>query len=166
MNTDSVIKRLKGISIFAEIKNKKNSLEQLSRIIKIEKFKPNSYIIKEGEYGDSMYILNKGTVNIVKKTLSNDSFVVDILHENRNVFFGEIALMDNELRSASVIARTPTECYVIKKKDFEKLCKNNPELGYYIIKEIAKSLSARLRKLSQDNVNLITAIIGNEKDSE
>lgn len=166
MNIENIIKRLKGISIFAEIKNKKDFLEHLSSIIKIENFKANSYIIKEGEYGDKMYILNKGTVNVVKKTISNDSFVMDILQENRNVFFGEIALMDNELRSASVIAQTPTECYVIKKKDFEKLCKSNPELGYYIIKQIAKSLSARLRKLSQDNVSLITAVIGNEESFE
>lgn len=158
----NIIERLKGISIFADIRDNEKILEKISRIIKTESYKSGECIIVEGEVGDKMYILNKGSVKIEKKTLYNDSFVVDILYENMNVFFGEIALMDNDFRSATVAAVTDTECYVIKKDDFENLCSENPEIGYYIIKEIAKSLALKFRKINQDNVNLINAIISDE----
>lgn len=158
----NIIERLKRISIFSDIRDNDKILEKISRIIKTENYKSGECIIIEGEVGDKMYILNKGSVKIEKKTLYNDSFVVDILYENMNVFFGEIALMDNDLRSATVAAVTDTECYVIKKDDFEILCRENPEIGYYIIKEIAKSLALKFRKINQDNVNLINAIISDE----
>ncbi len=161
----NIIERLKTISLFSEIKNNDTALKKIGNIIRKENIAAGSCIIKEGEVGDKMYILNKGTVKIEKKTLANDSFTVDILHDNMNIFFGEIALMDNDLRSASVIAVNDCECYVINKDDFDKLCKNNPEIGYYIIKEIAVSLSSKFRKITQDNVNLIDAIIRDDNEN-
>ncbi len=160
----NIIERLKTISIFSDIKDNSLILEKISSIIKTENYKTGESIIIEGEVGDKMYILNKGSVKIEKKTLYKDSFVVDILYDNMNVFFGEIALMDNDLRSATVVALTDTECYIIKKDDFENLCTEKPEIGYYIIKEIAKSLALKFRKINQDNVNLINAIISDEND--
>ncbi len=161
----NIIDRLKTISLFADIRDDDEMLTKICTIIKKENFKAGACIIKEGEIGDKMYILNRGSVKIEKQTIYNDSFVVDILHDDMNIFFGEIALMDNDFRSASVVAFTDTECFVIKKGDFEKLCRENPEIGYYIIKEIAKSLSLKFRKINQDNVNLINAIIRDENDS-
>jgi CRP-like cAMP-binding protein len=160
----NIIERLKTISLFSGIKNNDDMLAKISGIIKKENYKEGSCIIREDEVGDKMYILNKGTVKIEKNTLYKDSFVIDILRDDMNVFFGEIALMDNELRSASVISVTETECFVIKKCDFEKFCSDNPGIGYYIIKEIAKSLSLKFRKINQDNVNLINAIICDENE--
>ncbi len=160
----NIIERLKTISIFSDIKDNDSMLEKISGIITTENYKSGDCIIIEGEVGDKMYILNKGSVKIEKKTLYNDSFVVDILHDNMNVFFGEIALMDNDFRSATVAVVTDTECYVIKKDDFEKLCSENPEIGYFIIKQIAKSLALKFRKINSDNVNLINAIISDENE--
>jgi CRP/FNR family transcriptional regulator, cyclic AMP receptor protein len=106
-----------------------------------------------------MYILNSGSVKVEKFTLDKEKFTVVNLKDDMNVFFGEVALMDNDLRSASVYAITAIECFVIKKEDFEKLCDDNNTIGYYITKEIAKSLSLRLRRVTMDNVNLIAALI-------
>jgi CRP/FNR family transcriptional regulator, cyclic AMP receptor protein len=161
-DNQEIVSKLGKISIFSGIFNKKNDLEKIAAIIKIEHFKAGSFIIVEGEYGDKMYVLNKGEVRIEKKTLSNDRFTVISLKDDMNVCFGEIALMDNDLRSASVLALKETECFVITKKDFEKLCESNPEIGYLIIREIAKSLSIRLRKATLDNVNLIAALLNDE----
>ncbi len=160
-----IIIRLQKISLFSSIKNNEDALNKIAKIIKIENFSQSNTIIKEGDIGDKMYILNRGEVKIEKKTLSNDQFTVVILKQDQNVFFGEIALMDNDLRSASVIAMTDIECYTIKKDDFEDLCKNNPEIGYHIIKEMAKSLSVRIRKATLDNANLIEALVSDEISS-
>lgn len=157
-----IIERLQTISLFSEIKNNSAALEKVAATIKVEKFAPNTYIIREGETGDKMYILNKGTVRIEKSTLDKDTFTLVNLRDTMNVFFGEVALMDSDVRSASIITLVPTECYVIKKSDFDKLCESHPEIGYYIVKEVAILLSGRLRKTTQDNVNLIGALVSDD----
>lgn len=156
---EDIINRLSKLSLFSEIKDDRDALIKIASVIKTERFKPNANVIKEGDIGDKMYILNAGTVRIEKQTLSGDTFPVANLSEKMNVFFGEVALMDNDVRSASVSAISEVECFVISKKEFDKICDNDPRIGYYIFKEIAKTLSNRLRKSTLDNINLIAALI-------
>ena len=159
MEKTDIIKKLSNISLFKAFKDDEEALKRIAGIIRIEKFKKDSYVISEGDTGDKMYILNKGTVRIDKKTLANDSFTVVNLSENMHVFFGELALIDNDVRSASVYALNDLECFVFNKTDFERLAEENPKIGYVITKEIAKSLSTRLRKETLDKINLIDALV-------
>jgi CRP/FNR family transcriptional regulator, cyclic AMP receptor protein len=156
---NSVINRLERISLFAHLKTDKTALEKIAALIKTRAFPPKSFIIHEGENGNAMYILNRGAVRVEKKTLSKDKFTVVNLMDDMNVFFGEMALMDDDVRSASVYAVTPVECYEIRKADFERLCEANPRIGYYVCREIAKSLAGRLRKTTSDSATLIAALI-------
>ena len=160
----NIIERLENVSLFNGIKNDKTALQKIAAIIKIENYPANTYIIKEGESGNKMFILDRGKVRVEKSTLANDTYTVVNLTDDMNAFFGEIALMDNDVRSASVYTLTDSECYVIKKDDFDKLCENNNNIGYYIIKEIAKSLSVNLRKMTIDRANLIHALVNNDRD--
>lgn len=157
-----IINRLTRISLFARFREDEAVLKQIAAIISAEKFKAGAYILREGEEGDKMYILNKGEVRVEKKTLAGDPFTVMNLRDDMNVFFGEVALMDNDLRSASIRALTETECYVLRKTDFEKFCEENTRAGYYIIRAIAKSLAMRMRKVTSDNINLIDALVADE----
>ncbi|HON55880.1 MAG TPA: cyclic nucleotide-binding domain-containing protein [bacterium] len=157
-----IIERLSKLSLFNNLKNDKELLAKIATIMTTEKFMPGKYIIKEGDTGDKMFILNKGTVRVEKKTLAGDKFTVVVLSDYMNIFFGELALMDNDVRSASVVADTDVECYSIKKDDFEKFCEEHPLLGYNITKEIAKLMSARLRKSTVDTIYLIDAFVNEE----
>lgn len=162
MNIKNVIERLKKISLFNAIKDNDEILKKVATIIKVEKFPANSYIIKEGQEGDKMYILNKGSARVEKNTLSKDKFIVSNLRDDMNIFFGEVSLMDNDLRSASIYTITDAECFIITKDDFDKFCEENPHIGYHITKEIAKLLSSRLRRISGDNMILIEALVKGE----
>lgn len=150
--------RLKKISLFKAIKNEEESLLKIKDIIVEKQYPQDSFIIKEGEIGDCMYILNKGKISIEKKTLMGDTFSLAKLSEEQNFYFGEQALLDNDSRSASVRAITDTKCFMIKKDDFNKFCEENPYIGYLIIKDIAISLAAKLRKTTDDNLTLINAL--------
>lgn len=160
---DYIVSRLQNISIFGALKNDEVLLIQIAGIMKIEKFNPNTYIIHEGEIGNKMYILNKGKVKVERNTPSKDQFTVAILDDSMNVCFGELALMDNDVRSASVLSVTETECYVINKLDFEKICEHNPKIGYLVMREIGRALSQRFRKSASDNMQLIEALIKEEE---
>lgn len=155
----NIITRLQKLSLLVNLKEDADALKKIAAIVKPERFPAKSYIIKENDDGEQMFILNKGTVRVEKDTLSKDRFTVVNLKDEMNIFFGELALLDSDSRSASVYAVTDVECYVIKKNDFERLCVDDPRIGYYIIKEMAKSLSTRLRKMTVNNVNLIAALV-------
>jgi CRP-like cAMP-binding protein len=106
-----------------------------------------------------MYILNQGRVRIEKDTLEKERYTVATLTHKMNVFFGEIALMDNDIRSATVITETDCECYVIKQEDFENLGNQQPHIGLAITREIAKIICSRLRKSNQEYINLFEALV-------
>ena len=155
-----MMQKLKTIHLFSKLKNDEDSLKKISGIITVEKISSGKYIINEGEIGNKMYILYSGVVRVEGKTISNDKFTMAKFQNN--FIFGESALMDNEVRSASIFAETDCECYVIKNDDFERLCEENPHIGYKIIKEIARSLITRLKKTNLDKLNLIYALIGDD----
>lgn len=154
-----IIRRLRRISLFQRFQDDPAALEKIASGFRIRNYPPQAYILHEGESGTDMFILNRGTVRVEKRTLSDDKFTVVNLRDDMDVFFGEIALLDSDVRSASVLALTPVECYIIHKEDFEHLCEANPRIGYYVIREIAKSLAGRLRKTTADSAALIAALI-------
>jgi CRP-like cAMP-binding protein len=162
---NEIIRRLESISLFQHLKADGPALEKIAALIRPETFPADSYIIREGENGNAMYILNRGTVRVEKRTLADDHYTVVNLKDDMNVFFGEVALMDNDTRSASVFATTAVECYVVRKADFERLCEADPRIGYYVVREIAKSLASRLRKTTADSVALIAALVHDDDDA-
>jgi len=156
---EKIIDRLRKISIFQRFKEDRSALDIISGVVKLCNFKSGDFIIKEGDQGDVMFILNDGRVSIEKKTLHNDSYTVVKLTGEMNVFFGELALMDDDVRSASVIAESDCECLCIKKEEFDLMGDKHPEIGLYITREIAKILAGRLRNSSRDSIILLGALV-------
>jgi len=68
-------------------------------------------------------------------------------------------LMDNDIRSATVITETECECFVIKQEDFEALGNQQPHIGLAITREIAKIICSRLRKSNREYINLFEALV-------
>ena len=154
-----VLERLKKIDLFNDFKEDEERLKNVSRYMKVEKFSANEDIIKEGEMGDKLYVLNKGTVRILKKTLNNEKYTVTLLVSDANIFFGEVALIDSDKRSATVSAETNCEVYSIDRKSFIDLCENDPLMGYKITFQIAKRISSSLRKMNTDVLTLFEALV-------
>lgn len=159
-----IIERLKKISIFQDIQENESALSQIADLITVKTFNKNDKIITEGEPGHEMYILNQGWVRVEKNTVSADKYTVVLLEDKQNIFFGELALVDSDLRSATVVAMDATECYVISQENIDKLSAQSPLVAYYIIKRVAKIISERLRKTNTDIVTLFEAFIKELED--
>lgn len=154
--------RIKQISLFSHLKENEHLIDNLLEIITEKSYPKGTYIIREDEIGDTMFILSEGNVVVEKKTRFGDEFPVIKLSDKMNVFFGELALLDSDHRSASVIAETNTVCYLIKRVDFDRFCENHPQLGYHIVREIAITLAHNLRKTTHDKTYLIDALCNQE----
>ena len=154
------IEKLKAIPLFAQIKDDPKSMELLADICKPRRYKSGDEIIKEGNTGDEMFIVMSGGVEIFKRTRAGDNYTVVRLMAEHNVFIGELALIDDDTRSATVVASCDSDFLVIQKKDFLALGNDHPNIGLPITRAIAKILSGRLRKTTQDMLTLFDALVG------
>jgi len=163
MNQNEIINKLKKIPLFSGISDNSDSMSEVSRICTIRKFKKDELIIKEGEIGSEMFIVYDGSVEIVKKTRAGDDYTVVKLKAEHNVFFGEMALIDDDKRSATVFSSEDSVFIVIEKDDFEKLGNRHPEIGLPVTRIILKTLASRLRKTNEDMLTLFDALVNEIK---
>jgi CRP-like cAMP-binding protein len=165
MDEGSMIEKLRRIELFQGIKKDDERLSKLAGIVSVRQCNAGENIITEGEAGSELYILNKGAVDVLKRTLDNDVYTIVTLTDSEDVFFGELALMDEELRSASVTANSHCEFLVIKREDFNRLGEEDPWLGLSVTRAIGRALSRRLRKTDDDLITLFEALVGEVAES-
>ena len=96
-------------------------------------------IFNEGDPGESLCVLTKGKVGIYK----NDK-LLSTLAQGRS--FGEIALIDHEPRSATVVSIGNSQFVTINRANFERLSQEHPALALQFVTKIACLLSQRLRQ--------------------
>jgi len=137
-----MIETLRGIHIFAGISEE--CLEYLSSVMQPIPFKAGEEIIKEGETGKSMYMIESGSVEVVKGRGDKQVILAQLEKED---FFGEMALIDIQKRSAGVIAKVDTVLYALTKMDLLHLFELDKNCYSIIILNIARDISRRLRKL-------------------
>jgi CRP/FNR family cyclic AMP-dependent transcriptional regulator len=129
-----------------------------------QEFSAGAIIVQEGEPGDSLFIMQAGEVEITKQltlVLDEDTpkeRVMIRLKAEDGVYFGEMALLENETRSATVTALTDCSLLELHRKDFLDLIGQNPVMGVKLLLRLAQILSRHLRKTNQDVVKLTTAL--------
>ncbi|MGQ9706996.1 MAG: Crp/Fnr family transcriptional regulator [bacterium] len=111
-------------------------------------YKDGEVICKEGDPGDKMFIIHEGQVKITKR-VANKETTLAVLKEGE--FFGEMAIIDNEPRSASAIAQGETKLIELDSDIFEEQIRNNPK----IIMQILKKMSQRLREANHQIQTLL-----------
>ncbi len=160
-----ILEALKKVSLFKDFADDEEAIKKIAGICKERSYKKNTAIIKEGEKGDELFILIKGDVNIIKKTLQNEEYtVVTLKGEWGDVFVGEQGLLDEDRRSATVETVTPCTFLIITREDFMTFGDENPVLGLKITRVIAKKLSTNLRKTNKDIITLFSALVDEVAD--
>jgi len=139
-------------------------IKQVLALTNARDFSPGQFILQEGQPGDSMFMMGSGEVEITKRltlVLEEDTpkdRVMTRLKAEDGVSFGEMALLENEVRSATVTALTKCRLLELERDQFMKLIRQNPEMGLKIVLRLAQLLSGHLRKTDQDIVKLTTAL--------
>lgn len=159
------LKKLAQIPLFGAISKDEDSIRKINEICSLKEYDKDSVVIAEGANGDDMFIVFDGSVEIRKKTRSGDEYTVVQLSAEHNVFFGELAIVSDGERSATVITNSPSTFLVITKNDFEKFCENHPKIGLFITREILKTVAGRLRKTNDDMLTIFDALMNEIKNS-
>lgn len=159
-NSDAILDKLRQIPLFEALRHDDDLLRKLRGICKRKRFTRGQTIIEENDVGEEMFIVYSGAVEIRKQTRAGDDYTVVILKAEYNVFFGELALVDDDKRSATVSATEDSEFLVINKRDFVKLGDTDPRIGLPITRAIAQILASRLRKTTGDMLTIFDALVG------
>lgn len=107
---------------------------------------PGVTICRQGEQSDFLCLISKGRVAIVKEDLHHT--VKEIASVGPGQTVGEMALIDGEPRSASVVVQTGVTLLVLSDASFERMAEEAPRLWGRILLRLAQTLSKRLRQTS------------------
>lgn len=104
----------------------------------IRSYPANSILINEGDNTDSLYVVMEGEVKVYASDESGKEVILNMLGPGE--YFGELALMDEEPRSASVKTMEPTRVMVISKPDFKLILANHPDMAYNLIQSLTRQV--------------------------
>jgi len=128
-------------------------LERLGAFLTRRDFAQGETICSEGEEGDRMWLLAKGSVS-VRLMLGDGKGYRRITSLARGTTLGEMALVEQSRRSATVVADEPAICYELRREDFDRLLAEHPQLATKLLANLSRELARRLRKTSDDLRNL------------
>jgi len=132
---------LKQVPVFKNFTNKE--FLELEKLIHHRQYKINDFIFKNRAPGEGMYIIMQGAVKITIGTRNDNENILAELEEGD--FFGELALFDDEPRSANAIATTDSQLLGFFTQDLMSLQERNPILGQKILFNLGGVLGERLR---------------------
>jgi len=143
---------LKAIPLFGQLS--KRDISGLISIIHNRNYLAGENIFYQGDPGIGLYIIREGEVSIHRANDSGKDVVLATFVKGD--FFGELALVDGEKRSASAIANTDTRLSVIFKPDLDEFIEKYPKKGIKILQGISQIVTIRLRAINEEYFSLKT----------
>lgn len=147
--------KIEELRNFPLLKNlTEEDLKALDEYVKEESFNEGDNIIKEGDVGDTMYLLIDGIVDVIKTTIYDDEFICATLNSNMHCLFGEMAIIDEDKRSATIKAKTACKTLTLDKDSFNDYCHKHPLAGIELLKLINANVVRNLR-IENENLKLV-----------
>ena len=140
-----LIDMIMDIPFFAMLDN--SELGVVARHMNFFKILKGETLFKEGDPGDSICFVIKGALHVYKQSSApGEQMHIATITKHKSI--GEMAVIDEYTRSATVAARTDTEIVSLTKRGFDALLQENPAVGAAILKKIAILVSMNLRRTS------------------
>ena len=140
---NSNLRVLNSVKLFANLTNSER--RKICQSFDLESFAVNAIIIKQGDPGSKFYILKSGTTKVVADEKEVGQLVA-------GSYFGEMALLDDETRKASVIATSDCECFVLDRATFTRILGSMQHI-------ISREANQRMEILRESSKTLFHAFI-------
>jgi CRP/FNR family transcriptional regulator len=137
---EKIVELLKQVPLFRNLKRRQ--LRSLARIFVDRNCKAGEVIVPQGRDGYGFFILASGNAEAVRERSDGTPVVVNTFGPGD--YFGELALLDDGPRTASVIAVEPTECLIMPRWNFLGVLRRDGDMAVEIMVELAKRFRAML----------------------
>ncbi|MEA3209890.1 MAG: family transcriptional regulator, cyclic receptor protein [Chthoniobacter sp.] len=127
---------------------------ELAAQLEVVRFAPGESIFNYGEPGDAIYVISSGEVEVFYKNDTGERIVLELA--TRGDFFGELSMLDNGTRSASVVATQETHALRLGRADLEKFLHLRPQAAMDLLSAMGRRHRVtveRLRHTATRNVN-------------
>jgi len=156
-----------GIPLFSGLAH--TDIDVVRALFTAVSFDKGQVVIAEGTEGDEMFILVKGRVRVTKSMLlaevaipipglQNSRKVLATMDNSQFPFFGEMALLDRDVRSASVETVESAKFLKTSREAFFSLLANHPRIGVLILTNLGRLLAQNVRKGNREQIKLTTAL--------
>jgi len=117
----------------------RRQIEQVAKRFVERTYAPGDKIVTQGKGGEGFFVIIEGRAEAVREQADGTQVVLNPL--NPGEFFGEMALLTDQVRTASVIATEPTCCLVLAQWDFLGLLREDAEMAVAVLQELAARFS-------------------------
>jgi CRP/FNR family cyclic AMP-dependent transcriptional regulator len=132
----STLDDLKRVPLFSDLSE--GDLVRFAEVIREREYPRNSVILFEDDPGDSLYIVSSGQVKVVLIGEDGREVILSVLSDGD--FFGEMSLIDDEPRSAHVIAMKDSLLLVLRRDDFQQQINQHPSIAVKLLKVLVQRL--------------------------
>ncbi len=136
-NQDAKVEALKRAPLFDGLSRKE--LAQLARVSEDLEVPAGEVLCREGDTGQEFFVIVEGKTDITSKGKR-------VALRGNGDFVGEIALLEDTKRTATVTAKTPLRVFVLTRQDFRRLVDENPSVE----RKVMRALARRVVELSSD----------------
>ena len=138
------IELLQSVALFWDLSEEE--LGYISQKMIARHYESGKFIFLEDSEGEQCFFVVQGSVKVTR--LSKDGREVILAMLNEGEFFGEMALLDGESRSANVIALEETEVLTLNREDFLVVLHDYPQIAIQLLKEMADRLRKSDRQIA------------------
>jgi hypothetical protein len=129
-----IVLQLRSVELLARVTTR--DLSELATVVHEETYQPGAAIVREGDFGDCMYVIVEGEVAVTRDALP-------VARLKPGDFFGEMSLFDGETRFATVSAATRVRLLRLERRDLLQIIDDQPSIAI----AMCQTLSARVRNL-------------------
>lgn len=141
---EDIIDCLNNIALFDKLNI--NELKIISKHMKTIQIKKGATLFNEGDQGNYVCFVADGKLDVIKKSDTHDAVVITTLSKGRSI--GDISILDNFPRSATIKAQTDSKLITLSRKNFDIILDEYPRAGIKILKGMTRLLCLYLRKAS------------------
>jgi CRP-like cAMP-binding protein len=114
----------------------------------LKELKPGDIVVKEGDPGDSLFLIKSGEVSVrTEHAVSGEP--VELARLKGGDFFGEVSLIKNKPRTADVVAEEETEVLELLRDDFQDIAGSHPEIGSTLEETIEQRVEQTIKKMME-----------------
>ncbi|HET8539598.1 MAG TPA: Crp/Fnr family transcriptional regulator [Anaeromyxobacter sp.] len=128
---------LRSVSIFADLDPA--SVAALERLADLREYPAGAVVVSQEDRGDALFVLVQGKVKVVLYGDSGREIILSIFKAPGD-FFGEMSLLDDQPRSATVIADAPSRLLVLSRRDFQEHIGRHPRTALRVLQELSRRL--------------------------
>lgn len=150
---------LKGIQFFSEFSD--DELAVVAGIVERRDFETGDTVFSESEEGTALYIIKKGEVKACRMGPHGELVTLTLMKDGE--IFGEMSFLDGRVRSASIVAISKVETYMLSKDSFESIVDSHPRVIYKLMKNIVFAVHAIVNGMNTRYVEMMNYMWGRRR---